>query len=967
MNARQSRLWKGTAVFILLTGPCGISWVQAAQPHLDDAQYEGSRAHLAPLTHEFPRKVLSETKTLPDTAEALSKYDGVAVTASQMTTKLAEAQRLNPSLLVLRKFNPVGFLGGGLENPCANAFAPPFGAAGPATTGCSMYPGHWLYNAGTTLTGSVSTSTLEITVADGTRISAGVYVVIYDAPAGSFRNAEHALVQSVSGDRVTLQMRGYKSIARPHAAGSIIATHIIAGTAKGVPDPLHWMYNLSSACPKDSNGHQIADVLATWIVNNYDKDKQGRRPNNLRVHGLLFDTDTWSIAWRNRIDANNDLVADAGWEETAGLNLWGEGSERFYELVRRALPDKLVVGGARNVRGFETLNGVQMESWPASAGFFSPEPSYKNLDELIGNYTLHLQLGQPQLPAYTENLSKVPTRLYSDGLSPRPASNAAFRFAFGTTLLEDGYYAQEPTKLEPDKWWDEFAVDVDQTSPTYGFAVKSNPADEALARAHGSWLGMPLGGRKRIYKDEDFEVERSLIRDGSLDTSSAIEQWRGVNVTLALDKSERLSGPGALRVSRHSRYVSTPSAASAQGPSVTLKGGVDYTLAFAARANETREISVNAGGRTQSFLIPDFWVRRVFNFTPVTSGTYRIGFNVGRENVEIWLDDVYLFEGNTNVYSREFEGGLVVVNASTQSRSIDLQEPFMRIRGTGQDPINDGSVVKTLVVPAFDAAFLVREKQQPILVSVDDVRIAEGGGVAELRARLSRPVPLGRKVSVKFRTSGGTAVAGQDFRAASGTLMFDSGEAEKSVSVRIENDTVLEEEEFFTLVLEGAMNAQILRSSATAHIEDDDVPLVSCGAPALDTVKSRSGVYIWRDCTSEGWRILASGDGTTVPTRFSGEVLSDADFTKVTAVDLEHPADTLDLSNPKRIGFVFKVLSQGVDGVDFSVPVGSSSCVNIHAAVQGGTIVERNVYFGKDAVQQTSPFSLGTFESCSSH
>lgn len=700
----KTHRFKGLA---LLSGSSSLLWAPwalGAQPHLEDAQYDGRRAALAPLTHDFPRKVLTETKALPSTAEALSKYDGVAVASTQMAGEIVKgAQRINPNLLVLRKFNPVGYLGAKSDNPCNNPLNLPFEKEGAATSGCTIYAGHWLYSAGTTLNSSLNASALTVTVANGARITPGNYVVIYDAPAGSFRNAEHALVKSVSGNTVTFAKRGYKSTARPHGAGSIIASHIVAGVAKGVADPLHWMYNLSTVCPKDAGNKQITDALANWIISNYNKNK-GTLITGLRVDGILFDTDSWSVARRSEIDANNDLIPDGGWNKATGVNYWGDGSERFYSLVREGLPELLITGGARNVRGFDTLTGIQMEGWPVSGSFFSPNPTYGTLDELFANYTLHLRDGPSLLPAYTENFTKTPTNLYPYGASPRPSSNAPFRFALGTTLLDDGYFAQESESTVRDPWWDEFAVTVN------GFAVASDPRNESSARANGGWLGRPLGPRKRVYSDTAFAIDKSLLKNGGLDTLAAVQSFKGTNVTLAFDAANKIAGAGSAKVSRHIRYANSKSGASVKTPTISLKGGVDYTLAFSIRSEngKIREVDVGIAGKTQSFKVPDRFVRRVVNFTPKSSGSYAVSFNLGEENVGIWLDDVYVFEGTTNVLTREFEGGLVVVNATAKSRTVALGKTFRRIKGTGQDPINNGASVTSVTLAPYDAAILVR-------------------------------------------------------------------------------------------------------------------------------------------------------------------------------------------------------------------------------------------------------------------
>lgn len=834
MQSTQSNPWRvkavAGAVIASLYAPC----VFGAHAYLEDVQYDGRRAQLSPLNHEFPRKVLTESKGMPRTAEAISKWDGVAVNAYQMSSAVAAAQQLNPNLLIFKQFLLGGFQGSTLKDDCTNAFAPAFGSVGSATSGCSFYAGHWAYYAGTTLSGSISASTLIVSVADGKRITPGKYVVIYDAPAGSFRNAEHALVKSVSGDVVTLSARGFKSTPSSHAIGSIIAEHPVAAGTDGAETAGHWLYNLSSVCPKDANGNRLSDVFQDWLASNYRKDSRG---NNFagRVDGILFDTDPWSFSWRDRLDINNDLVPDGGWSANAGSNYWGDGLEQFYQGLRERLPELILIGGTRNTRGFDALSGVQMEGWPVSGSFFSPTPAYKVVDELLANYHLQLQEGPEHLAAYTENLNKTPSRTYPDGASPTPTSNAAFRFSLGTTLLGDGYYGEEPTAITPDPWYDEFAVDVNPSSPNYGRAVLSDPNNESLTRLHSGWLGMPLGAPRRIYDDQAFSVGRSLMSNGDLDTSAGLVGWRGVNVNVTYDNATSASGAGSLRVSNHLVYASKPASAVARSPKVRLVGGVDYTLVFAIKSQKPRGITVGIAGQTQGFLVPDYWVRRVVNFTPQTSGDYTISFNLGQEDIPVWLDDVYVFEGTTNVFMREFESGAVVVNGTAKPRSVELGETFLRIKGTGQDPINDGTEVTRVTVGAYDAAFLVRPLPEAIVASVEDLAVAEGAGHARFRILLSAAPTDGRSVSLRFVTENGTAAAGEDYSQQSGTLTFLKGEREKLVSVPIHDDSAGEGDETFRLTLRDPVNLSIGRGSGTGTILDDDRSILVGDATAVET------------------------------------------------------------------------------------------------------------------------------------
>src|SRR5262249_55201826 len=81
-----------------------------------------------------------------------------------------------------------------------------------------------------------------------------------------------------------------------------------------------------------------------------------------------------------------------------------------------------------------------------------------------------------------------------------------------------------------------------------------------------------------------------------------------------------------------------------------------------------------------------------------------------------------------------------------------------------------------------------------------------------------------RTVTVNYATADGTATAGSDYTAASGSLSFAPGQTSKTVSVNVLGDTVTEANETFAVNLSGATNARIARGTGTGTILDDDAP-----------------------------------------------------------------------------------------------------------------------------------------------
>ena len=134
----------------------------------------------------------------------------------------------------------------------------------------------------------------------------------------------------------------------------------------------------------------------------------------------------------------------------------------------------------------------------------------------------------------------------------------------------------------------------------------------------------------------------------------------------------------------------------------------------------------------------------------------------------------------------------------------------------------------------------------PATLSVADARAHESDdGVIDFVVSLDRAAL--RTITVAYATRDGSAKAGEDYTASSGTLTFSIGEDSKTVQVELLDDAKDEDEETFDLVLSNADNALIGDATATGTIENDD-PLQrawlarfgrTVGSQAVDAVGER--------------------------------------------------------------------------------------------------------------------------------
>ena len=108
-------------------------------------------------------------------------------------------------------------------------------------------------------------------------------------------------------------------------------------------------------------------------------------------------------------------------------------------------------------------------------------------------------------------------------------------------------------------------------------------------------------------------------------------------------------------------------------------------------------------------------------------------------------------------------------------------------------------------------------------VSIAGASVLEGDiGTTTLSLPVTLSGPSGREVDVDYATSDGTATAGSDYLATTGTLVFAAGETSKQIDVTVNGDIQVEGDETFTVTLSAPFNADLGTSVATGTITNDD-------------------------------------------------------------------------------------------------------------------------------------------------
>jgi hypothetical protein len=132
------------------------------------------------------------------------------------------------------------------------------------------------------------------------------------------------------------------------------------------------------------------------------------------------------------------------------------------------------------------------------------------------------------------------------------------------------------------------------------------------------------------------------------------------------------------------------------------------------------------------------------------------------------------------------------------------------------------------------------------------VKETPGNSIVTLSVIATRFGDPNTTIFANYTTSNGSATAGLDYTATSGTLVFGPGETQKFVTVTILDDNLIENAENFFVTLTSATNASITGSQATITIADDDSPTATIGFSASSYDVDEGAGFITLTVTRSG-------------------------------------------------------------------------------------------------------------------
>jgi ribosomal protein L35AE/L33A len=194
----------------------------------------------------------------------------------------------------------------------------------------------------------------------------------------------------------------------------------------------------------------------------------------------------------------------------------------------------------------------------------------------------------------------------------------------------------------------------------------------------------------------------------------------------------------------------------------------------------------------------------------------------------------------------------VQVNGDTldeidETFTVDLSDP---VHATLADPEGVGTIIDDDPLPSL---------------TIGDATVAEGAtGTVNANFTVSLNVPSGRAVSVGYASADGTATAGSDYQATSGTLLFAAGQISRQVTVPVSGDTLIEPDETFVVNLSAPGNATIGDGQGLGTIANDDA--VRPPPPAPPKKPKRAALFapphgaVMRRPPLLAWRAVRNAD-----------------------------------------------------------------------------------------------------------
>ena len=580
-----------------------------------------------------------------------------------------------------------------------------------------VWPGHFLHKAGTRLAKDLQPAETVLQVenfrllaregADTAKAKFPETFTIYALDSRGLPDWSHAehvtLVKIVQGE-VVVKRGAWGSTPLAFKAGqAAVVGHMMFWTRQ-------FQLNLSLDCPRGGPENLTA---AEWFAR-----EVAARIKETGSDGVEFDVGrwTWGSPKSNVMDCNNDLVPDYGY--ISGVNSFGLGGRVLFRELRRLLgPNKIIQVDSNDpiygVRGWNDLNGVQLECFPAGNQYDKFSAAFLHLRKWVESAGAS--------PRYSYGFTKAPTTVFSGSREP-DGSNRDFHFRIG--LAADCLVGMpHPFASIGDMAFDPANVsDKEATTEVFGlFDWDEYHGGDLNDR---SWLGKPFSPACQYLDDlapKDIleGVAWNWQHDKNFEAATA--QAGGV-FSAVVNRIPEQTLPYELWFGVRLEPVA--------GQSPVLKPSKEYTLVFDVRGDDAwqyagqlfqrvpRMIAIRGfeEGRSKaevssSVLAEAKWQTYRISLTTSAAPGSDLAFGVAEQIGRTEIRNIRLYEGGAERWSRDFQNGKVLLNMTNHPWRINIGSGFRRLKGSQCPEVNNGEKISGMTeVPPRDALFLLKEK-----------------------------------------------------------------------------------------------------------------------------------------------------------------------------------------------------------------------------------------------------------------
>lgn len=400
---------------------------------------------------------------------------------------------------------------------------------------------------------------------------------------------------------------------------------------------------------------------------------------------------------------------------------------------------------------------------------------------------------------------------------------------------------------------EQYAVDTggSTTGDTYSYGAAGS-SERALGSLQSGTLISTIGV---------FYTNNTGATITSLAIAYTGEQWR----LGSLGRTDRLD----FQISTNATSLTTGTWTDADALDFTapVTAGTVGALDGNAAANRTAISSTITGLSIANGAT--FWLRWIdLNATGADDGLAIDDFSITAQGVapptSVTVNDVSITEGNagtsllTFTITRSDNAGAFTLNYATADATATAGSDYVAASGTATFTAG-GALTQTVSVtingdaaPEANETFqlnltnlastvgtasitdaqgigtITNDDATPPSITINDVSIVEGNAGTSIATFTVTRTGGTDAFSVDFATANGTATAGSDYVATSGTLNFGVGVNTQTVSVTINGDTASEPAETFFVNLTNATNATIVADAqGQGTITNDDNTLIS--------------------------------------------------------------------------------------------------------------------------------------------